>query len=372
MKGIMKKLLAFILLTFSLSANAQFGDLFKGLEKLAKDIEGGTQQQQAQPSNPQQTQTEQTTKLNSGISSGLLNLFVGRWSTEEICLNNSFNKFGTFISVKDNQLIAEQMLAKTQGGQPELIRKFVFINGKILNDEQKIYELSGILEDYLTSKQTEFIQTIKFENNYTRSTIKLIDAGKTTVDNGIIISSGQPNPKSYNCNHKEMIAKVSSNQKTLSEKNKKITDANLIMDLVGVNLYSMKMTFETGKPQWDFNTKFGAPPVSHNHIKYARQDIPAIWKKVSPCYKNLSGNDLNETAIKKFIAEGSTQNAKEMRELINLVQMASVVKAPKTNKELNGGPENELLLRNILGIFEKQLDALKRETYCEDLIKILK
>lgn len=214
----MKKLIGIFLLSFCLSANAQFGDLFKGLEKLAKDLEGGTQQQQqAQPSNSQQTQTAQTTKLNSGISSGLLNLFVGRWSTEETCLNNSFNKFGIFISVKDNQLIGEQMLAKTQGGQPELIRKFVFINGKILNDEQKIYELSGILEDYLTSKQTEFIQTIKFENNYTRSTIKLIDAGKTTVDNGIIISSGQPIPKTYNCNHKEMIAKVSSNPKQQSQ-----------------------------------------------------------------------------------------------------------------------------------------------------------
>jgi hypothetical protein len=144
------------------------------------------------------------------------------------------------------------------------------------------------------------------------------------------------------------------------------------MDLVGVNLYSMKMTFETGKPQWDFNTKFGAPPVSQNHIKYAQQDIPSIWKKASPCYKNLSGNDLNETTIKKFIAEGSTENAKAMRGLINLVQMGSVVKAPKTNKELNDGPENEQIMRNTLDTIQKGLDALKKQTYCEDLIKLLK
>jgi hypothetical protein len=63
----MKKLIGFILLSFCLSANAQFGDLFKGLEKLAKDLEGGTQQQQAQPSNPQQ-QSQPQQQNSSNVS----------------------------------------------------------------------------------------------------------------------------------------------------------------------------------------------------------------------------------------------------------------------------------------------------------------
>ena len=45
----MKKLLIFYFaLFFSCSANAQFGDLLKGLEKIAKEI-GGDNQQQSQP-----------------------------------------------------------------------------------------------------------------------------------------------------------------------------------------------------------------------------------------------------------------------------------------------------------------------------------
>ncbi len=65
----MKKLIIITLLTFSLSANAQFGDLLKGLEKIAKELDGssqqpsdGSSQQPAQNTQEQQSQQKQQSK----------------------------------------------------------------------------------------------------------------------------------------------------------------------------------------------------------------------------------------------------------------------------------------------------------------------
>jgi hypothetical protein len=64
-----KKIIIFTLLTFSLSANAQFGDLLKGLEKIAKELDGssqqpsdGSSQQPAQNTQEQQSQQKQQSK----------------------------------------------------------------------------------------------------------------------------------------------------------------------------------------------------------------------------------------------------------------------------------------------------------------------
>ena len=63
----MRKIIIFVtLVSLTSIANAQFGDLMKGLEKMMKDIEGNTeqqkeqpQQQQLQPQQPPQTSTPQ-------------------------------------------------------------------------------------------------------------------------------------------------------------------------------------------------------------------------------------------------------------------------------------------------------------------------
>jgi hypothetical protein len=69
----MKTVFTFLFTTLlSFSAYAQFGDLMKGLEKLAKDIESGTQQQsqpQQQQSQPQQQQSQSSNKRQEHIDS---------------------------------------------------------------------------------------------------------------------------------------------------------------------------------------------------------------------------------------------------------------------------------------------------------------
>ncbi len=67
----MKKIIIFTLLTFSISANAQFGDLMKGLEKLAKELDGASQQQQVQPEQGSQQQQQQQQQLQQNCFSTL-------------------------------------------------------------------------------------------------------------------------------------------------------------------------------------------------------------------------------------------------------------------------------------------------------------
>jgi hypothetical protein len=60
-----KSIVTATMILFSGVSYAQFGDLLKGLEKLAKDLEEGTQQQKAQPSNPQQQSQPQQQNLSN-------------------------------------------------------------------------------------------------------------------------------------------------------------------------------------------------------------------------------------------------------------------------------------------------------------------
>ena len=83
----MKKILIFYFaLFFSCSANAQFGDLLKGLEKIAKEL-GGDNQQQSQPQ--QESKSNEPTqnisaKQDDDDSNFIKNFFMRKMDSRKV------------------------------------------------------------------------------------------------------------------------------------------------------------------------------------------------------------------------------------------------------------------------------------------------
>ena len=91
----MKTVFTFLFTTLlSFSAYAQFGDLMKGLEKLVKDIESGTQQQ----SQPQQQQSQSSNKRQELIDlmfSNGASLYIAKYQDKLFRPQMEFNvKYG--------------------------------------------------------------------------------------------------------------------------------------------------------------------------------------------------------------------------------------------------------------------------------------
>ena len=221
----MKKLIIFTLLTFSLSANAQFGDLLKGLEKIAKELDS-TSQQPAQNTQEQQPQVQQP------------------------------------------------QVQQPQVQQPQ--------------NSQKI------------DTNKEKIETLK----------------------------------------------------TLS--------ALLWMD---------RDTFRLTERQFNFNVKYGAPPISANHKKLMSSEIPRIWKEFSDCSVKLGGSPFNEAAIKDYFFTSNNKDIAETRQMYKMMMSMGLENAPvrvPLKKDLNAAPNSEISSAQLINTFTNALGMRTNKNWCLD------
>lgn len=369
----MKKLLIFyFVLFFSCNANAQFGDILKGLEKIAKELGGDNQQQSQTQQESKSTEQAQNTsaRQDDDDSNFIKNYLIGvRWNQERFCLSDSANGIGSFFELDSNKRLNAFLKRpkSTTDSQIHAYEKHTFTSIKIIDKQARIYELQGTAESLITGERIEIIQHIKILNDFTRVTLNFSSNGEVLVRDGKNIKDGSDVLPQVNCEAKEILAKKDK-ARIDNASMKKEKEAFKFMDL-GMSLYLAKVLYDSGKPQWDFNVRYGAPPVSANHIKMITKDIPDVLKSLSPCYKELTGMDLNFSTIKNYIDTSNTKNAKEQRGLIALIGTASVVKAPTTRKQLNDGPDNEILLQTLLApLFKIINEQRKNKNFCETVL----
>ena len=209
----MKKLLIFYFaLFFSCSANAQFGDLLKGLEKIAKEI-GGDNQQQSQPQ--QESKSNEPTqnisaKQDDDDSNFIKNYLIGvRWNQERFCLSDSANGIGSFFELDSNKRLNAFLKRpkSTTDSQIHAYEKHTFTSIKIIDKQARIYELQGTAENLITGEKIEIIQHIKILNDFTRVTLNFASNGVVLVRDGKNIKDGSNVIPQVNCEAKEILAK---------------------------------------------------------------------------------------------------------------------------------------------------------------------
>jgi hypothetical protein len=227
----MKKLLIFYFaLFFSCSANAQFGDLLKGLEKIAKEL-GGDNQQQSQPQQEStiNKQTQNTTSKQDDDSNFIKNFLIGkRWNQERFCLIDSANGVGSFFELDSNKSLNAFLKRRksTTDNQIETYEKHIFTAIKIIDEKERIYELQGTAESLTTGEKAEIIQHIKVLNDFTRVTINFARNGEVIIRNSKNVKDDSAVLTQVNCDAKEILTK--KNQIKLDQQKAKSDELALI------------------------------------------------------------------------------------------------------------------------------------------------
>jgi hypothetical protein len=214
----MKSLMvAVALLVTTTVAHAQFGDLLKGLKDAAKELERGIQKEDSSRSSEtnkkQPPLSSENTNSESGVPSSIRDLSVGRWNILPGCIDEKWNRFGNFVTVSNtNQLVVNQMnLMEKWGNEPRLQRKFTFNTGRVVSEKDRIYELTGFIEDFSDGVhivRKSIVQVLQFENNYTRKTLQVLLDGKPEIQDGKIVSNGSPVTPLHRCDAPEIVAQA--------------------------------------------------------------------------------------------------------------------------------------------------------------------
>jgi hypothetical protein len=240
----MKKLLIFYFaLFFSCSANAQFGDLLKGLEKIAKEL-GGDNQQQSQPQQEstinKQTQPElkqDSNNLNSAKerlvfsnADEMIKTLNGTWS------RNCSNASSLFLKMETKDLSMGHKnigLQKTWSSYKDGTEK-ILQSGESKFFKTLIYDPQSNRVQYDWEKMEADGKSAQYNpNNWT---IEIIDNNKfkivewreyynPIIRNGIIVKTGLESAPWIRCNVAEL-SKVVSDEKNSAQIKQKQADQN--------------------------------------------------------------------------------------------------------------------------------------------------
>ena len=159
---------------------------------------------------------------------------------------------------------------------------------------------------------------------------------------------------------------VSSKKDTLTSQK----HLDLLLQMSAMAYYYSRM-YAWGKPQWDFNVKYGAPQVSSNYTKMVKQEIPQLYKTLGQCSKKLGGSDLNESIVQKYYQTTDNESIAQMREMLAMFGGESAletapVRVPKTRKDLDAAAESEQTLRMLgLDLIYKAFGIKTDKNWCE-------
>lgn len=146
----------------------------------------------------------------------------------------------------------------------------------------------------------------------------------------------------------------------------KIEQKIAILQELPLQFYSFTETFNLFKAQYDYNVRYGAPPVSANHIKMIKQEIPELYKALGQCSKKLGGSDINESTIEKNFQTNNSEAVSGARTMLAMAKMIGpTVKAPTTQKHLNAAPQHEQSVRLALNNVYSLLKIKSEKDWCQ-------
>ena len=134
-------------------------------------------------------------------------------------------------------------------------------------------------------------------------------------------------------------------------------------------LWMDRETFRFSERQFNFNVKYGAPPISANHKNLMSSEIPRIWKEFSDCSVKLGGSPFNEAAIKNHFLTTNHKEISESRQIYKMSISAGVETAPvrvPLKKDLNDAPNSEMSSAQVINSFIKGLGMKTNKNWCLD------
>jgi len=145
--------------------------------------------------------------------------------------------------------------------------------------------------------------------------------------------------------------------------------ANTLLALAAQLWYQQKL-FKLRKNQYNFNVKYGAPPISSNHKKMIYTDIPNIIKALSNCSVEKANRPINEAIIEKYVMTSDEKTIVNLRKMDQLMESLGVdenspAKVP-LKKDLNEAPNTEMLLKAQLNAYERGLKYRTNRNWCAE------
>jgi hypothetical protein len=142
-----------------------------------------------------------------------------------------------------------------------------------------------------------------------------------------------------------------------------------ILKKLSANLWLDRETFRWSERQFNFNVKYGAPPISANHKKLMSSEIPRMWKEFSDCSVKLGGSPFNEAEIKNYFLTTNDKDVSENRQLYKMGISAGVETAPvrvPLKKDLNDAPNSEMSSAQTINSLIKGLGMSTNKNWCLD------
>jgi len=142
-----------------------------------------------------------------------------------------------------------------------------------------------------------------------------------------------------------------------------------ILKKLSANLWLDRETFRWSERQFNFNVKYGAPPISANHKKLMSSEIPRMWKEFSDCSVKLGGSPFNEAEIKNYFLTTNDKDVSENRQLYKMGISAGVETAPvrvPLKKDLNDAPNSERSSAQTINSLIKGLGMSTNKNWCLD------
>jgi hypothetical protein len=108
------------------------------------------------------------------------------------------------------------------------------------------------------------------------------------------------------------------------------------------SLYQMWIDrYEFSKPQWEFNVRYGAPPISNKMKKRLEIEFPNTQKEINVCHKRLIGRAITAEEITRSLDEDN-QNNPMWAITRSLMKMGGGPRVPQKRSELNAVSDFEM------------------------------
>ena len=121
--------------------------------------------------------------------------------------------------------------------------------------------------------------------------------------------------------------------------------------------------YEFSKPQWEFNVRYGAPPISNKMKKRLEIEFPNTQKEINACHKRLIGRAITAEEITRSIDEDN-QNNPMWAITRSLMKMGGGPRVPQKRSELNAASDFEQMVAMKTAQLEQMLHMKSDKNWC--------
>lgn len=158
-------------------------------------------------------------------------------------------------------------------------------------------------------------------------------------------------------------ASTGVDQSNIGVNQKKIETLNQL----AASLWVEKYTYKLAERQWNYNTEYGAPPISANYKKMISSEIPSMLNDFSTCSVQLGGNKINEATAEQYIMTSSNPDVSGLRQIVMTAKNSGAESAPvrvPKKKDLNDAANSEMQLRSLLNRIYNASQMKTNKNWC--------